>query len=61
MSEPQFKELRFMSGTWHQVWIPIDKVDDPAYDPEAIYDAYWNGELPEGVQVEESELDHIWE
>lgn len=61
MSEPQFQELRFMSGTWHTVRIPIDKVGYSEYDPEAIYDAFWNGELPEGVEVEEDELSHIWE
>lgn len=61
MSEQEFVEMRFMSGTWYDVRIPADKVNDPAYDPEVIYDAYWSGELPEGVEVDEVELDHIWE
>ena len=61
--EQQYEELRFLTGTWHTVRIPVDKLEDPAYDPEAIYDAYWEfgGELPEGVEVDEDEVDHIWE
>jgi hypothetical protein len=54
---------RFMTGTWYDVTIPADKKDDPAYQPEEIYAAYWTfpSELPADVNVDESEVDHIWE
>lgn len=52
---------RFMTGTWHTVTIPADKEGQPGYSPEEIYDSYWNGGVPEDVEVEEDELDHIWE
>jgi hypothetical protein len=52
-----------MTGTWYDVTIPADKKDDPAYQPEEIYEAYWAfpSELPADVDVDESEVDHIWE
>ena len=54
---------RFMTGTWHEITIPIDKKEDPAYDPEALYDAYFAFpmQLPKDVEVSEDEVDHIWE
>ena len=61
MSEDGTITFRFLSGTWHTVTIPADKKNDPAYDPEEIYTAYWQGGLPEDVEVEEDELDHVWE
>lgn len=54
-------EYRFLSGTWHTITIPADKAKDPDYDPEELYNKYWNGGLPDDVNVEEDELDHIWE
>lgn len=62
MSE-ETKTYRFLTGTWYEVTIPADKEGQPGYDPEEIYAAYWDfdGELPEGVEVDESEVDHIWE
>ena len=63
MSEDGTITFRFLSGTWHTVTIPADKKDDPAYQPEEIYAAYWAfpPELPDDVEVTESEVDHIWE
>lgn len=55
------REIRFMTGTWYTVTIPANKMNDPAYEPEAIYNAYWMGGLPEDVEVHEDEIDHIWE
>lgn len=53
---------RFLTGTWYDVTIPADKEGQPGYSPEEIYDAYWNDEeIPEDVEVTESEVDHIWE
>ena len=54
---------RFLTGTWYEVTIPASKKDDPAYQPEELYDGYWGyGEsLPDGVEVEEIEISHIWE
>lgn len=54
---------RFMTGTWHTITIPADKKNDPAYDPEELYAGYFAfpAQLPEGVEVEEDEVDHIWD
>lgn len=54
-------EYRFMTGTWHTIQVPDDKVDLPEYSPEELYDAYFSGDLPDDVEVEEDEVDHIWE
>lgn len=51
------KSIRFMTGTWYTITMPADS----SYDPEELYDQYWSGELPEDVEVDEDEVDHIWE
>lgn len=61
MSEDGTITYRFMTGTWYTVTIPADKKDDPAYDREELYNAYWQGGLPKDVEVDEDELDHVWE
>ena len=60
MSEEK-KSISFLTGTWHEVLIPESKADQPGYSPEEIYDAFWEGELPEGVEVIEGEVSHIWD
>lgn len=52
---------RFMTGTWYEIDFPDDKKDAEGYDPEDLYNAFWNGELPDDVEVTESDVDHIWE
>lgn len=54
-------EIRFLSGTWHTIYIPKDKVDQPGYEPEELYAAYWDGSIPDDVEVSEEDCDHIWE
>lgn len=50
--------MQFLSGTWYEVEIP----EDCALTPEEIYDLFWEeGPLPDGVEVTESECDHIWD
>ena len=60
MSEENKVSLFFMSGKWHEVTFPADKAGQEGYDRESIYNAYWDESLPEDVEVEEGELDHIW-
>jgi hypothetical protein len=50
-----------MTGTWYSVTIPADKANDPAYDPETLYNQFWQGGLPDDVTIEEDEIDHVWE
>lgn len=52
---------RFLTGTWYSIDLPDEKVDSEGYDPEDLYDAFWNDELPEDVEVTEVDVDHIWE
>jgi hypothetical protein len=52
---------RFMTGTWYEIDLPDDKVDIEGYFPEDLYEAYFDDNLPEDVQVYEVEADHIWE
>ena len=52
---------RFMTGTWYTIEVPDEKVDLPEYSPEDLYDSYFNGSLPDDVEVSEDEVDHIWE
>lgn len=52
---------KFMTGTWYSIDLPDDKVDQEGYGPEDLYDAFWNDELPEDVEVTEIDADHIWE
>lgn len=47
----------FITGTTYEVTYP----DDYTGSLEDIYDAFFDGELPEGVEVEESEVTHYWE
>lgn len=54
-------EIRFLSGQWHTIHIPKSKVGQPGYDPEELYDGYWDGKVPDDVEVVEEDLDHIWE
>ena len=54
-------EYRFMTGTWYTIKVPDEKVDLPEYSPEDLYDSYFNGSLPDDVEVSEDEVDHIWE
>jgi len=54
-------ELSFITGTWYTITMPAAKVDDPEYDPEELYDKYWNGGLPEDVDVSEGDVDHYWD
>jgi hypothetical protein len=52
-----------MTGTWHTIEVPDDKVDLPEYEPELLYSQYFgmDGNLPDDVDVSEDEVDHIWE
>lgn len=52
---------RFLTGTWHKIDLPDDKVDQEGYSPEELYDSFWNDELPEDVEVDEIDVSHIWE
>ena len=52
---------KFMTGTWYTIDFPDEKKGSEGYDPEDLYDAFWNDELPEDVEVTESDVDHIWE
>lgn len=63
MSEDGKITYRFLTGSWYQITIPADKKDDPDYDPEQLYGAYWSydEQVPDGVEVDELEVSHIWE
>ena len=52
---------KFMTGTWYEIEIPDEKVGQEGYDPEDLYNAYWDDNLPEDVEIDEIEADHIWE
>lgn len=52
---------RFMTGSWYEIDLPDNKVDTEGYLPEDLYDAYFDGCLPDDVQVYEVEVDHIWD
>lgn len=47
----------FITGTVYTVEYP----DGADVDLNDIYDMYWEGTLPEGVEVWESEVTHYWE
>lgn len=53
--------LRFMTGSWYEIDLPDDKVDTEGYQPEELYNAYFNDELPDDVDVNEVEVSHVWE
>ena len=53
--------IRFLTGTWYDIVIPTDKVDAEGYSPTELYDAYFNDELPDDVEVNEVEVSHVWE
>jgi hypothetical protein len=52
---------RFMTGSWYEIDLPDNKVDTEGYLPEDLYEAYFDGCLPDDVQVYEVEVDHIWD
>lgn len=56
-AEPLYKSYSFLTGTWYEVHVPVSI----EMDPEDIYDKYWDGELPEEVQVIECDVSHIWD
>ncbi len=56
-TEVETQEIRFMTGTWYTMHVPVDC----KLDPEELYSMYWNDELPDGIEVSEDEVDHIWE
>jgi len=47
----------FITGTMYTVHYP----DGMDVDLEDIYSNVWDGELPDGVEVEEGEVTHYWE
>lgn len=49
--------MQFLAGTWYEVETP----ENCTLDPEEIYALFWDGDLPEGIEVTEIELDHIWD
>jgi len=51
------KTHSFLTGTWYQVTVP----DDWDGDLEEVYSQFWDGDLPDGVEVEEIEVSHIWD
>ena len=51
------KTHSFLTGTWYQVTVP----DDWDGDLEEVYSQFWDGDLPDGVEVEEIEVAHIWD
>jgi hypothetical protein len=50
----------FITGETYSFIFPDEKEGTEGYDPEDLYDAYWNDELPEDVEVEENGVDHEW-
>ena len=50
----------FITGETYTFEFPDEKEGTEGYDPEDLYDAYWNDELPEDVEVEENGVDHEW-
>lgn len=53
--------IRFMTGTWYDIVMPTDKVGTEGYNPNDIYNSYFNDEeLPDDVEVLEGDVDHIY-
>jgi len=52
---------KFMTGTWYEIEFPDEKVGQTLYDRDDLYTAYWEGDLPDDVEVNEIEVAHIWE
>ena len=50
----------FITGETYTFHFPDEKREAEGYDPEDLYSAYWNDELPEDVEVEENGVDHEW-
>ena len=50
----------FITGETYTFHFPDEKREAEGYDPEDLYNAYWNDELPEDVEVEENGVDHEW-
>lgn len=50
----------FITGETYTFHFPDEKRETEGYDREDLYDAYWNDELPEDVEVEENGVDHEW-
>ena len=50
----------FITGETYTFHFPDEKRETEGYDPEDLYNAYWNDELPEDVEVEENGVDHEW-
>jgi hypothetical protein len=50
----------FITGEEYSFEIPDEKVGTEGYDPDELYDAFWDGELPEDVEVEEHGVGHEW-
>lgn len=50
----------FITGETYTFHFPDEKREAEGYDREDLYNAYWNDELPEDVEVEENGVDHEW-